>query len=160
TFCDLACPECISGRLLNQGRFSKERLHQLAGELAAAGVKAVVLIGGGEPLAHAGTGGAIPILRPAKLRIGLGAHGAQIDHHLGALTDGVDWVRVSVDAATSETFGMFRPNRGGVSVFDSVIANIELLACRSKTYVGYSFLLLSRMGIGGRVEATNFHEVF
>lgn len=22
TFCDLACPECISGKLLNQGRFT------------------------------------------------------------------------------------------------------------------------------------------
>lgn len=33
TFCDLACPECISGKLLNQGRFTPERLAELAREI-------------------------------------------------------------------------------------------------------------------------------
>jgi MoaA/NifB/PqqE/SkfB family radical SAM enzyme len=55
TFCDLGCPECISAGLLNQTRFSRERLIGLSEEFIRAGVKAAVLIGGGEPLAHPGT---------------------------------------------------------------------------------------------------------
>jgi hypothetical protein len=37
SFCDLACPECISGKLLNQGRFTRERLGSLAEELVSMG---------------------------------------------------------------------------------------------------------------------------
>ena len=47
SFCDLACPECISGKLLNKGRFTRERLGSLAEELVSMGIKAVILIGGG-----------------------------------------------------------------------------------------------------------------
>jgi hypothetical protein len=49
TFCDLACPECISGKLLNQGRFTPERLKSLADELVRMAVQAVILIGGVSP---------------------------------------------------------------------------------------------------------------
>ena len=52
TACNLACHGCISANLLNQGGFKRERLKDLAKEFYDIGVKAVVLIGGGEPMAH------------------------------------------------------------------------------------------------------------
>ena len=52
TACNLACHGCISANLLNQGGFKRERLKELAREFKEIGVKAVVLIGGGEPMAH------------------------------------------------------------------------------------------------------------
>ena len=45
--CNLACPDCISGDLLNKDEISSERLLRLVDELIAANVKAVILIGGG-----------------------------------------------------------------------------------------------------------------
>src|SRR5262245_53403631 len=62
TICDLACPGCISGKLLNKQRFSKERLQELAVEFVEIGVKAVILIGGGEPLTHPAAGEVIEYL--------------------------------------------------------------------------------------------------
>ena len=50
--CNLACHGCISADLLNQGGFTRERLVSLAHEIVEAGVKAVILIGGGEPMAQ------------------------------------------------------------------------------------------------------------
>src|ERR1700731_1083491 len=51
--CDLACPGCISEDLIALGnRFTDERLLELGREFIDCGVKAVILIGGGEPLAH------------------------------------------------------------------------------------------------------------
>ena len=57
TVCDLACPGCISGDLLNQKNpldrgFSKEKLNEIANDIVKSGVTAVILIGGGEPLGH------------------------------------------------------------------------------------------------------------
>ena len=51
--CDLACPGCISEDIIAAGNsFSNERLMSLGQELIDCGVKAVILIGGGEPLVH------------------------------------------------------------------------------------------------------------
>ncbi|WP_369148912.1 radical SAM protein [Streptomyces sp. R44] len=158
TFCDLACPECISGKLLNQGRFTPERLAALAEELVALSVRAVVLIGGGEPLAHRGTRQVLRILGEAGLAIGVVTNGTMIRQNLAELAQYASWVRVSVDAGTEETYGRFRPDRKGRSVFDKVIGNMRLLAAEKKGALGYSFLVMSRQEADG-TTVTNHHEV-
>lgn len=48
TVCNLACPGCISEDLLNNKTgFSTQRLMQIAQEFKQIGVKALILIGGG-----------------------------------------------------------------------------------------------------------------
>ncbi|QNP74826.1 radical SAM protein [Streptomyces roseirectus] len=158
TFCDLACPECISGRLLNQGRFTPDRLAALARELVDLSVRAVVLIGGGEPLAHRGTRGVLRILGEAGLAVGVVTNGTMIRQNLAELARYASWVRVSVDAGTAGTYGRFRPDRKGHSVFDKVIANMRLLAAEKTGALGYSFLVMSREEPDG-TTVTNHHEV-
>ncbi|MEV4078673.1 radical SAM protein [Nonomuraea fuscirosea] len=159
TFCDLACPECISATVLNQGRFTKERLASLAGELCTAGTRAVVLIGGGEPLAHPGTRDAIEILGSSGLHVGVVTNGTMIDRHLDVIAEHATWLRVSVDAATEDTYGQVRPDRKGRSVFDKVIANMRALVQVKTGTVGYSFLLVTRFDDAGRVIYSNHGEV-
>ncbi|MEV6345689.1 radical SAM protein [Actinoplanes sp. NPDC051851] len=155
TFCDLACPECISGKLLNQGRFSPERLAALAGELVELGVKAVILIGGGEPLAHRGTKRVIATLGAAGVAVGVVTNGTMIDHNLDELSAYASWVRVSVDAATPGTFRLVRPDRRGGSAFDRVIGNMRKLAEVKTGALGYSFLVIVRGGPDGTVEGNH-----
>lgn len=159
TFCDLACPECISGQLLNKGRFTDDRLEELAGELVDAGVRAVILIGGGEPLAHPGTRRAIEILGPAGLKIGLVTNGTQLHRHADLLARYASWVRVSMDAATSETYQLFRPDRRGRSRFAQVVENMRALAPEMSGDLGYSFLLMERDDGEGNTIASNYGEV-
>ncbi|MGP4103998.1 radical SAM protein [Nonomuraea sp. KM90] len=159
TFCDLACPECISGKLLNQGRFTPERLRALAGELCAAGTRAVVLIGGGEPLAHPGTRDVITILGRAGLHVGVVTNGTMIDRHLDEIANHVTWLRVSVDAATEDTYGRVRPDRRGRSQFGKVIANMRVLAEKKTGALGYSFLLITRFDDSNRLVESNHAEV-
>ncbi len=158
SFCDLACPECISGKLLNKGRFTRERLGSLAEELVSMGVKAVILIGGGEPLAHSGTQALIHTLGRAGIAIGVVTNGTMIDRNLPGLAEYASWVRVSVDAATTDTYRRFRPNRKGVSVFDHVIDNMRRFAAVKKGTLGYSFLVMVRQDDGESV-VSNHHEV-
>ncbi|MFF2351826.1 radical SAM protein [Kitasatospora sp. NPDC058115] len=158
TFCDLACPECISGKLLNQGRFTPERLAALAEELVSMSVRAVVLIGGGEPLAHRGTRQVLRILGGAGIAVGVVTNGTMIDKNLDELATYASWVRVSMDAGTSGTYGLFRPDRKGRSVFDKVVANMRLLAEAKTGALGYSFLVMTRQEPDGRL-VSNHTEV-
>jgi MoaA/NifB/PqqE/SkfB family radical SAM enzyme len=159
SFCDLACPECISGKLLNQGRFTRERLGSLAEELVSMGVKAVILIGGGEPLAHSGTQALIYTLGRAGIGIGVVTNGTMIDRNLPGLAEHASWVRVSVDAATTDTYRTFRPSRKGGSVFEHVIENMRRFAAVKTGTLGYSFLVMVRQD-DGKSAVSNHHEVF
>ncbi|MEV6906427.1 radical SAM protein [Amycolatopsis sp. NPDC051071] len=148
SFCDLACPECISGKLLNSGRFSDERLTGLAAELVEAGVEAVILIGGGEPLLHSAIGKVITLLHDGGISVGITTNGTTIHRHIDVLAEHANWTRVSVDAATAETYGRFRPGRGGRNRFAEVVRNMELLASRKSGKLGYSFLVMGRPSSG------------
>jgi sulfatase maturation enzyme AslB (radical SAM superfamily) len=161
TFCDLACPECISGTLLNKGRFADARLLDLAAELGELGVRAVILIGGGEPLLHPVVAKVIEILGEAGVAVGLTTNGTQINRHLDVIAANVQWTRVSVDAASARTYDIFRPRRGGArNTFSEVIENMGSLARVKAGALGYSYLLMARLEIDGRdIGHHNFGEV-
>ncbi|MEO3812580.1 radical SAM protein [Sphaerisporangium sp. B11E5] len=160
TLCDLACPECISSGVLHKGQFSKDRIVRLAHELAGSPVKAVILIGGGEPLMHRAIGTIIEVLYDAGIQIGLVTNGTLIGRYLDQLSEMASWVRVSIDAATVPTYDKFRPSRRKSSVFPLIVQNMRDLAARKRGALGYSFLLMQRFDAEGRVTDTNYHEVY
>ncbi len=160
TACNLACPDCISRDLLNQGGFERERLRDLAREMVDAGVRAVVLIGGGEPLAHPEAEWVIRHFGENGLQIGVTTNGTLIDRHMDCLAEHASWVRVSVDAASSETFQHFRPSPKGVSEFDNVIDNMRAFARRKRGKLGYSFLMLTECDREGNVLRSNIPEIY
>ena len=170
SYCNLNCPECISSPLLNRGSFSLDELSRLTDDLIGMGVVGVILVGGGEPLTHVGAPAAIRVLAAGGLVVGLTTNGTLIDRHLDVIARHVAWTRVSIDAATPETYWRFRPSSSGKNAFHQVIANVAALAKAkasdagsvSNTKVrklGYSFLLMSRRGADGRVIELNFGEV-
>lgn len=159
SFCDLACPECISSSLLNQGRFTSEQLARLAREFIDLGVRAIILIGGGEPLLHPVTPEIMTMLHHAGIAIGLTTNGTQIARHLEAVAHCTAWTRVSVDAASADSYGRFRPSRSNRNRFDEVIEGMRQLAIRKKGRLGYSFLLMSRRDGDETVTDSNFDEV-
>lgn len=159
TVCDLACPECISSSVLHLGQLGRDRIVDLAHELAASRVRAVILIGGGEPLLHRSIGRVIDVLHSAGIELGLVTNGTQIDRYADRLADKVSWVRVSMDAGTEETYARFRPSRGKRSVFPLVVENMRQLAKRKSGRLGYSFLLMQRRDERGEVVESNYHEL-
>jgi len=171
--CNLACPDCISGELLNKDEIPTIRLLKLVDEIIDAGVKAVILIGGGEPMMHPAAGDVIRKLGEAKIKIGITTNGLFLKKHLEVTAEFASWVRVSMDAGTSETFNRVRPSRTGKSLFDSAIKNIELFAKHKKGSLGYSFMIFNEGNYGfrgiplvsGALDKvahikTNVHEIY
>ncbi len=143
TACNLACPDCISRDLLNQGFFSRDRIQDLTKEMVDAGVRGVILIGGGEPLAHPKIGWVIDYLGRNGVAIGLTTNGLLIDRYQEGIAQYVDWVRVSMDAATADTFQRIRPSISGKSMFGKVVENMRNLAPVKRGTLGYSFMIYS-----------------
>jgi MoaA/NifB/PqqE/SkfB family radical SAM enzyme len=159
TACNLACPDCISGSLLNKGGFQRERLRALAKEFVEAGVRAVVLIGGGEPMAHPEFGWIVRYFAEEGVHIGITTNGTLIDRYLDLLAQHVKWLRVSVDAGTDKTFLRFRPAPNGQSRFRDVVRNMTALAKKKAGKLGYSFLLLTEFDRDGREVASNADDI-
>jgi len=157
--CDLACPGCISEDLIQIGNsFSTDRLMELGQEMIDAGVKAVILIGGGEPLAHPKAGELINLLGRNDVHIGITTNGSFIDRWIDDIAEYSHWTRVSMDASSSQMFGKNRPSKGGKSKFDKIIDNMKLLSGRKKGKMGYSFLIQTEAD-GNGVE-NNIHEIY
>lgn len=142
TACNLACHDCISANLLNQGGFVKGRLRELAEDFKKIGVKAVVLIGGGEPMAHPEFSSLVDYLHENNIQVGVTTNGTLLDKHLNSSIK-TKWLRVSVDAGSAEVFQEFRPHASGKSFFNKVIDNMRIFGKKKTGLLGYSFLILS-----------------
>jgi len=143
--CNLACPGCISEDLIcNKTSFSKERLLEIASEMYEAGVKAVILIGGGEPLAHPAVGDFMDYLGKHDIRIGITTNGCFIDRYMDVISEYASWTRVSMDAGTPEGFFKLRPTKTGRNEFEHIVSNMRELGKRKKGKMGYSFLIRTK----------------
>jgi len=157
--CDLACPGCISEDIMKtKNRFSNERLLEMGKEFYDSGVKGVILIGGGEPLAHPAVGEFMNYLGEHDIHIGITTNGTFIKKHLDSIAKYSSWTRVSMDAATSETFKILRPSKGGKSKFDLIIENMRMLAEVKTGTMGYSYLVQTPMDGSGVIS--NIHEIY
>jgi MoaA/NifB/PqqE/SkfB family radical SAM enzyme len=157
TACNLACHDCISANLLNQGGIDRERIKELAREFKEMGVRAVVLIGGGEPMAHPEFGTLLDYFDEVGIHVGVTSNGTLIDRYLDRLAQKTKWVRISVDAGSDEVFKEFRPAPNGKSMFPNVIEGMRALGAKKQGKLGYSFLVLSKT-VGDEVR-TNVHDI-
>lgn len=157
--CNMACPGCISEDLVaNNNSFTNERLMELGKEMNEAGVKAVILIGGGEPLAHPKAGDFIQYLGENDIKIGITTNGSFIKKHLDIIAKYSSWTRVSMDAATDETFRKLRPLKNGGSDFENIVRTMRELSKIKKGKLGFSFLI--RTEADGFGIESNIKEIY
>ena len=159
TACNLACHDCISANLLNQGGFERERLKELAREFKAIGVRAVVLIGGGEPMAHPEFGNIVSYFHDNDIHVGVTANGTLIERYLDVLAQKTKWVRISVDAGSDEVFKEFRPAPNGKSMWPVVMEGMRKLGQVKQGKLGYSFLVLSKCDSDGKLLSSNVSDI-
>ena len=158
TACNLACHDCISANLLNQGGFVKGRLRELAEDFKNIGVKAVVLIGGGEPMAHPEFSSLVDYFYENDIHVGVTTNGTLLDRHMKSSLK-TKWLRVSVDAGSEEVFQEFRPHASGKSFFNKVINNMREFEKNKTGLLGYSFLILSKQDKENKEVTSNVVDI-
>ncbi|MDP3988025.1 MAG: radical SAM protein [Candidatus Levybacteria bacterium] len=158
TACNSACPECVNLNQLNQGQIESERLKNLMVEFKNAGVKGIIFIGGGEPLLHPSMPQPLADAFGLDIQVGLTTNGLLTDRFLPEIADFVDWTRVSVDAASAQTYSIFRPS-GKENAFETVIENMADLAKVKSGLLGYSFMIIERKLPNGKT-ISNIDELY
>lgn len=147
TACNYACDHCIDLEILNSGIAHEERaLLASLEEMAARGLKSVILIGGGEPTVYPGFSRVAGRLKDLGLAVAVVSNGSRNEKILEAVPrfDGGDWVRLSLDAGTDETFQrMHKPKRP--ITLDHICAGITAIKARNPApRLGFSYIITWR----------------
>lgn len=134
--CNLNCVYCSDSDLrTRQGRTRKiefEVVKRFFSELAKGGTKGVVLEGGGEPTLYPQFNEAVCCAKENGLGVGLITNGTV--HLDKEILSKFEWIRVSLDASTSEEYMELK----GVDCFERVLSNIAYYSRYCKTVgVGY-----------------------
>jgi organic radical activating enzyme len=142
--CNLNCEWCNAAyvRAERKGMLSEKALLSLADFLPRwgegnsrwdAGVKAVCIAGGGEPLMNPATGIFIDRLIENGIDVGIVTNGVLIDRFIDSLSQ-CTWVGVSVDAGSSKTYNKYKGLEDSAILFDRVIKNTGLLSDYSQRH--------------------------
>lgn len=139
--CNHDCPFCIYSSLHKQGRreqLSKEVLFKLVSALFDLGCKSILFIGGGEPLTNKHTVEVMEFAASKSISVGLVTNGSLIsEKNLERIANSATYVRISLDAATSETYELMHKSKD----FDKIANNIRMLANEKKCTVGVSYFV-------------------
>ena len=145
TACNYACDHCIDWDMLNSGISHDERaLRDSLVRMAGAGLRSVILIGGGEPTLHPRFAAFVRHLKSLALQVAVVSNGSRNDRLLevaDAFTTG-DWVRLSLDAGTDATFQrMHRPKKP--VTLEEICAGVRPIKERNPALrVGFSFVVV------------------
>jgi phosphoglycolate phosphatase-like HAD superfamily hydrolase len=150
TACNYRCDHCIDWEILNSKvRHADETLRRQMAEMAARGMRSVILIGGGEPTLYPGFASFVAHLKSLGLQVAVVSNGSRNDRILDAaehLGPG-DWVRLSLDAASDAVFrAMHKPTPASLGL-DEICGYVQRIKAVNPSFqIGFSFVITWRGG--------------
>jgi wyosine [tRNA(Phe)-imidazoG37] synthetase (radical SAM superfamily) len=145
TACNYRCDHCIDWDILNSGvKHNEDELRASLREMAARGMRSVILIGGGEPTVYPRFVDMVRYLKTElHQQVAVVSNGGRNDRILEAaeyLGPG-DWVRLSLDSGTDETFQQMHKPRQPVTL-DEICGWVPKIKDRNPSFqVGFSFIV-------------------
>jgi MoaA/NifB/PqqE/SkfB family radical SAM enzyme len=120
----------------NPARFvPTEKAKEILDDCAALGVKAIEFTGGGEPTVHADCAEIIGHAQALGLQTGLVTNGVRLTNE--PVFRNLDWLRISLDAGTPETYETIRSSKQ----WSRAVASIMTAATFEKPYLGIGFVV-------------------
>lgn len=138
--CQNNCNFCIYADYLKSDRCDLpfDMYHHLLFDLKTINVKSITFTGGGEPLMSQYFNNMAELAFASEFEIGLVTNGIKLDTEaMEGITHMFKFIRVSLDAASSETYTRIK----GSKFFDRVCRNIKNLSKLGCTDVGVSFVV-------------------
>jgi len=137
--CNHKCPAC-TGLRDNTDKNSSIDYNlavEIITQLSEIGVKGVIFTGGGDPLMYNDCHTLIYYARAKGLKVGLITNGGLIkDYKIDNILS-CDWIRLSIDAASQETYKAMH----GVDTFKQTLGNVrKLVKHKGNTTIGLGFL--------------------
>ncbi len=168
TACNYRCDHCIDWDILNTpNKYEEVKLRSSLVEMTKRGLKSVILIGGGEPTVYPGFSGMVRFLKELGLQVAVVSNGSGNRKilEIADCLDERDWVRLSLDSGTNDTFvKMHKPMDKQISL-ESICEWVPKVKDRNPRFkYGFSFIIVwkgaERHGEEGDVKIVeNIHEI-
>jgi len=145
TACNYRCDHCIDWDILNTpNKHEEEKLKSAMKEMRDRGMRSVILIGGGEPTVYPGFSPMVRYLKSLGLQIAVVSNGSGNRKilEIADCLDERDWVRLSLDSGTNDTFvKMHKPVDKKVSL-ESICEWVpKVKAVNPRFKYGFSFII-------------------
>ncbi|RLA52397.1 MAG: hypothetical protein DRR42_07645 [Gammaproteobacteria bacterium] len=163
TACNFACDHCVDLDILNTGiRFDHGKLLSSLELMAKKGLRSVIVIGGGEPTLYPKFTEVIRFMKDLGLQVSIVSNGTGNDKiaEVADCMDENDWVRLSLDSGTDETFQpMHKPRKD--FTLEGICARVpDIKAANPALTVGFSYIVTWRgASINDTSIVENFHEI-
>lgn len=163
TACNYACDHCVDLDILNTGiRFDHDKLMSSLELMAGRGLRSVIVIGGGEPTLYPKFEEVIRFMKQLKLQVAIVSNGTGNSKiaQVADCMDASDWVRLSLDSGSDETFQPMHKPRKGISLLDICAKVPDIKAANPDLVMGFSYIVTWR---GAFINDThiveNLHEI-
>ena len=165
TACNFRCDHCIDWDILNtRNKHEEDVLRSSLREMRDRGLRSVILIGGGEPTVYPGFS---PMVRYMKEELGLqvavvsNGSGNHKIHEIADCLDERDWVRLSLDSGTNETFiRMHKPVNKQITL-EGICEWVPRIKAKNPRFnYGFSFIIVWKGAQRDDVNIVeNIHEM-
>ena len=121
TACNFACPHCVDLQVLNTGdMLAFENVKTMLDILHSEGLRSVILIGGGEPVLHRHFGDIVRYIKGLGMQVAIVTNGSRMNKIIEVCDclDEKDWIRLSLDAGTNDSFQIIHRPKIKVSLED------------------------------------------
>jgi hypothetical protein len=161
--CNFACPHCVDSGIINTGESLDYSIIRTSLEtLRQRGLLSVILIGGGEPTLHPDFEEVVRLSKRLGLQVGIVTNGTRLDRvaAVAGLLEPKDWLRLSIDAGTPETFIKAHRPRVSVKLHDILNNARDIKKMNPAISLGYSFVIVwDGIEAGGHILDPNIDEM-
>jgi wyosine [tRNA(Phe)-imidazoG37] synthetase (radical SAM superfamily) len=145
TACNYRCDHCIDWDILNSGvKHNEDELRANLREMAARGMRSVILIGGGEPTVYPRFVEFVRYLKQdLRQQVAVVSNGGRNDRILESaeFLGAGDWVRLSLDSGTDDTFQKMHKPRQPVTL-DQICEWVPKIKDKNPAFqMGFSFIV-------------------
>jgi MoaA/NifB/PqqE/SkfB family radical SAM enzyme len=161
--CNFACPHCVDSGIINTGdQLDLTTVCDTVDTLRAQGLLSVILIGGGEPTLHRDFEAVVGHIKSKGIQLGIVTNGSRLSRVAGIVDslEKEDWVRISIDAGTEETFAASHLPRTSITLA-GLLKEAEGLKKRNPLItLGFSFVIVwEGIAVNGRPLRCNLDEM-
>jgi wyosine [tRNA(Phe)-imidazoG37] synthetase (radical SAM superfamily) len=161
--CNFSCPHCVDSKIINTGEYlTIEDVKISLDTLKSRGLLSVILLGGGEPTLHKDFSEIVKYIKRIGLQLGIVTNGSRLGRtaNVAGLLEKHDWIRVSLDAASQETFVKLHRPKTHVTL-DDILHNAREVKMRNPNIsLGYSFVIMwEGLYLNGHELCPNIHEM-
>ncbi len=144
TACNYACDHCVDMEILNQPiKFDHAKLLSSIELMSQNGLRSVIVIGGGEPTVYPKFGEVIRFMKDLGLQIAVVSNGSGMKKiaAVADCLDETDWIRLSLDSATDDTFQKMHKPKCRISLDEICEGVREIKKTPTGFKIGFSFII-------------------